>query len=197
MPDIVSLEELQAYLGDAPATDDDLLTALLDNVEALYERATLRDVGFYKAAAEGVTEVLDGTGSPRLYLAYPIATLTSIALGYSAEDALDVSDPAVVSYAVGSRVVARTDGDGFGKARQPRYVHVVYDHQGNVPADAKLPIMEVVASVYRGRGSEGIRSETIGDYSYSRYAQDGIHDTIAGSVLWQMSVEANRAAVIG
>lgn len=195
MSDIVTLAELKEYLGDAPDTDDTLLTALLDNVEALYERATLREVGYFTAAAAGVTEVLDGTGTPRLYLAYPIGAITSIALGYSGTDeTLDVLDPAVVSYAVGSRVVARTDGGGFGKARQPRYVHVVYDHLGNVPVDAKLPIMEVVASMYRHRGSEGMKSETIGDYSYTR---DDLQTVSASNMIWQLSVEANRAAVIG
>ena len=195
MPDIVSIEEMLDYLGETPtAADELLLSALLDNVEALYERATLRDVGFYQAADTGVTEVLDGTGSPRLYLSYPIAAITSISLGYAADEALNVSDPAAVAYAVGSRVVVRTDGGGFGKARQPRYVHVVYDHMGNVPVDAKLPIMEVVASIYRGRGSEGMKSETIGDYSYTRGDLQSVSDS---NMLWQLSVAVNRAAVIG
>jgi hypothetical protein len=194
---IVSLDELREYLGDAPVADDALLEALLDGVEALYARATGREVGWYIDQRVGVTEVLDGTGSKRLYLPYPVAAITSISLGYNAaapDEALNLSDPASVVYGVGSRVVTRTDGGGFGKSGQPRYVHVVYDHLGNVPEDAKLPIMEVVAAIYRGRGSEGMKSETIGDYSYSR---GDLESATATNMLWQLSVDANRAVGIG
>jgi hypothetical protein len=197
MSDIVSLADLKAYLGDAPASSDDvLLQALLDNVEALYERATLRPAGYYKAAATAVTEVLDGTGSPRLWLTYPIAALTSVTLGYGSTELLSLSDPDAIGYGVGSRVVTRTDGGWFGTVDQKRYVTVVYDHQGNLPEDAKLPIMQVVASLYRARGSEGMRSETVGSfYSYTREDADA-WATAEGNVLWQLSVEANRPAVI-
>lgn len=199
MADLVTLTELKDYLGDAPASSDDaLLTALLDNVEALYERATLRPVGYYTAAATNVTEVLDGTGSSRLWLAYPIAAITSIALGYDAaapDDTLDPADATVVSFGAGSRVLTRTDGGWFGTVGQRRYVTVVYDHQGNLPEDAKLPIMDVVASMYRNRGSEGMKSETLGDfYSYTRDDSTAA-SVVANNMLWQLSVEANRAAV--
>jgi hypothetical protein len=199
MSDIVSLEELKAYLGDAPASpgDDDLLDALLDNVEAMYERDTLHEIGYYTDAATDRTEVLDGTGTTRIYLDYPITALTSITLGYdsAAPDAtLDVTSKRVVVFGVGSRSVTRTDGGRFGCFRQARYVEVVYDHQGNLPEDAKLPIMEVVASLYRARGSEGMKSETVG--SFYSYTRDDVQAAAATNVNWQQSVALNRAVVV-
>lgn len=198
MPDIVTLTELKTYLGDAPASaDDTLLTALLDNVEALYERATLREVGFYTDAATNVTEVLDGTGSARLYLAYPIAAITSVKLGYdsaSPDETLDATDKTVVAFGVGSRILTRTDGGWFGTVGQRRYVEVVYDHLGHLPDDAKLPIMEVAAAIYRTRGSEGLKSETVG--SFYSFTRDDAASVAASNVNWQLSVMANRAVVI-
>jgi hypothetical protein len=195
MPDIVTLPELKTYLGDAPASDDDtLLTALLDDVEALFESATLRPPGYYQAAATDVTEILDGTGSSRLWLTYPIAALTSITLGYDSIETLDLTSRAAVVYRVGSRLVTRTDGGWFGHVRQAGYVEVVYDHQGNLPEDAKLPIMEVVASMYRGRGNEGMKSETVG--SFYSYTRDDAQTVAQTNPNWQLAVENNRPAVL-
>jgi hypothetical protein len=197
MADLVTLTELKTYLGDAPASADDaLLTALLNDVEAMYERDTLHPAGFYQAAATGVTTVLNGTGSSFLYLPYAIDDITSITLGYDAAsptETLDVTNASAVSFGSGERLVVRTDGGWFGTIAQRRYVHVVYDHLGNLAEDAKLPIMEVVASIYRGRGSEGMKSETVGAfYSYTR---DDVQAAAATNVNWQQSVALNRPLV--
>jgi hypothetical protein len=196
--DIVTLSELQDYLGGTfTSEDDELLSALLDNVEAMYERDTLHPAGFYQAAASAVTVVLNGTGSSYLYLPYAIDDLTSISLGYDSAsplESLDVLSASVVSYGVGDKVVYRTDGGSFGAYGLRRYVHVVYDHLGNLPEDAKLPIMEVVASIYRNRGSEGMRSETLG--SFYSYTRDEAQASAATNVNWQTSVALNRPVVM-
>lgn len=196
MADLVTLAELKTYLGDAPAADDDtLLTALLDNVEALFESATLRAPGSYTAAATGRTEVLDGTGSSRLYLTYPIAVLTSIKLGYDPAAPTETLSPAnknVVVYGVGSRIITRTDGGRFGTVRQPRYVQVVYDHQGDLPDNSRLAIKSVAATAYRRRGSEDVKSETSGSF----YSHTMLDDIAASDPFWKMAVAANMAVVI-
>jgi hypothetical protein len=198
MSDLVTIVELKLYLGDAPASaDDELLQALLDDVEAMYERDTLHAPGFYTAADTDVTEVLDGTGTTRVYLPYPIAAVTSIKLGYDSaapDETLNTSNKRVVVFGVGSRSITRTDGGRFGCVRQPRYVEVVYDHLGDLPEDAKLPIMEVVSSVYRNRGSEGMKSETVG--SFYSYTRDDVQAAAATNVNWQRAVELARPAVI-
>jgi hypothetical protein len=196
MSDLVTLPELKVYLGDVPASDDELLSQLLDDVEAMYERDTLHPLGFYQAAATGVTTVLNGTGSSYLYLPYAIDDITSITLGYdsaSPSETLDVSSASAVSWGQGERLVVRTDGGWFGTMSQRRYVHVVYDHLGNLSEDARLPIMEVVASIYRSRGSEGMKSETVG--SFYSYTRDDVQAAAATNVNWQASVALNRPVV--
>lgn len=198
MADLVSVPEFKAYLGDAPASsDDELLAALLDDVEALFENATLRPPGTYIAAATGRTEVRDGTGSSRLYLDYPISILTSIKLGYdsaSPDETLDATNKRVVVFGVGSRVIARTDGGKFGMVNQPRYVEIIYDHLGNLPEDAKLAIQSVAASIYRRRGSEGMRSETVG--SFYSYTREDAQAVATSDPYWIAAVEAHRPVVI-
>lgn len=203
MPDLVTLDELKTYLtveGEPPAdTEDAKLTALLDDIEALFESATLRAPGFYTAAATGRTEVHDGTGSSRLYLDYPLAEdgLTTVTLGYnpaSPDATLNVSDKSTLVYGAGSRCIARVDGGKFGRVNQPRYVEVVYDHLGDLPENAKLAIMEVVAAVYRNLGSEGMKSETVGAfYSYTR---DDAQAAAGANTHWQDAVAANTPVVI-
>jgi hypothetical protein len=197
MADLVTLPELKTYLGDAPTTgeDDELLDQLITNVEALFESATLRATGCYTAAAVGRTEVLDGTGSSRLYLTYPIAVLTSIKLGYNSaapDETLAVANKSVVVYGVGSRIITRTDGGRFGTVRQPRYVQVVYDHQGNLPEDARLAIKSVCATAYRRRGSEDVKSETAGSF----YSHTMLDDIAASDPFWKMAVAANTPVVL-
>jgi hypothetical protein len=194
MADLLTLTELKTYLGVTVTTDDTLLTQLLNDVEALFESATLRPPGSYTAGDER-TEVLSGTGTQNLWLAYPIAEdgLLSVSIGYTTSaESLDLSN---IVYGEGSRVITRIDGGVFGTVGQPRYVTVVYEHQGNLPEDAKLAIKSVVASIYRNRGSEGMRSETVG--SFYSYTRDDIASATASDPFWQTAVENNRPVVIG
>lgn len=200
MSDLVTLDELKLYLGDAPASSDDvLLQALLDDIEAFFESATLRAPGYYTAAATGRTEVHDGTGSKRLYLDYPIDVLTSVKLGHDSAaplETLNVADKSVIVWGQGSRVISRVARWGrFGCVGDPRYVEVVYDHLGNLPEDAKLAIKSVASSVYRNRGSEGMKSETVG--SFYSYTREDITAATASDPFWAAAVAANTPAVIG
>jgi hypothetical protein len=129
-------------------------------------------------------------GRKRLYLTYPIDVLTSIKLGYATSETLDVTSKSAVVYGVGSRVITRTDGGKFGCVGQPRYVAVVYDHLGNLPADAQLAIKSVVSSVYRNRGSEGMKSETVG--SFYSYTRDDLATATATDPFWQRRSRRTR-----
>jgi len=191
---LVTLSEFRSFLGDAPDSDASLLAELLEDVEALFEAQTLRPSESYMPAAPGRTEVLDGTGSARLYLAYPIEVLTSIALGYdpaAPDETLDVANKLVVVYGVGSRIITRTDGGRFGTVRQPRFVQVVYDHLGDLPANAKLAIKSVAATAYRRRGSEEAQSESVGLYSRTMLEHVAENDPF-----WPMAVAANTPVVL-
>lgn len=195
MANFVSLAELKDYLGDAPeSADDSLLTELLANVKALFESETGRDVGSYQAAGTGRTEVHDATGSSSLYLDYPVTLLTSVKLGFDPavpDETLTVADKNVITYGSDSRRIARTDGGTFGRD-QARYVQIVYNHSGDQPDSAKLAIKSVAATAYRRRGSEEVKSESVGSfYSYTML------DTLAtNDPFWQAAVDANRRMAV-
>lgn len=193
MPDLVTLTELKTYLGDAPASADDaLLTELLENVESLFEAETGRVAGAYKAAGAGRTEVCDGTGSAELYLDYPVAVLTSVKLGYDPavpDETLTISDKNVLVYVAGERRLVRTDGGTFGSVGQARYVQVIYDYGADLPPEAKLAIKSVTALSYRRRGSEEMKSETVGGF-YSWTSAD-LSAIAAADPFWKSAVAAN------
>lgn len=189
---LVTLTELKDYLGDAPASSDDsLLTELIGNVSAIFETETGRPVGAYQAAGTARTEVRDGTGSANLYLDYTVSALTSVKLGYDPtvpDETLTVSDKKVIVFSSDSRRLSRTDGGIFGLAGQSRYVQVVYDYGADLPDSAKLAIKSVVASAYRRRGSEEVKSESVGNF----YSRTMIDELTTSDPYWQVAVNNNR-----
>lgn len=193
MPVLVTRAELKTYLGDAPATADDaLLDALIDDVEALFASETGRLITSFIAAGSARTEVIDATGSPSLYLDYPVAVLTSVVLGFDSavpDETLTIADKNVLVYAVGSRRLVRTDGGVFGRVGWPRYVTVLYDYQADLALSAKLAIKSVASAVYRQRGSEGMKSETVG--SFYSYTREDAQAATASSDFWKEAVAAN------
>lgn len=194
MPVLVPLAELKTYLGDAPAASDDaLLTQLIDDVEALFASETGRTIASFIAAGSARTEVKDGTGSYDLFLDYPIAALTSVKLGYDAsspDETLAIADKNVLLYAVGSRQLTRSDGGRFGRAGQRRYVQVVYDNAADLATDSHLAIKSVASMAYRRRGSEDVKSETAGNF----YSHTMVADIAASDPFWKTAVTANRRA---
>lgn len=199
MSQFVDLADLKTFLGDAPASSDDvLLQDLLDEIEALF----LNECGRSESTAPGdVVEVLDGTGTAGLYLEFPIAEdgLTSVKLGYnsaSPDETLAVTDKSILVYGEGSRVVRRTDGGTFGRGGEPRYVTVEYEHQGDEVSGAELAIKRACALVYRQRGSEDVSDETVGSF-YSRTMAKFGRDFVGDDPIWRMAVAANTASDVG
>lgn len=189
---LVSLPEVKLYIGDAPASADDaLLTEIIANVQSVFEAETGRSPGTYVAAGTARTEYRDGNGSCHLYLDYPVVALTSVKLGFDPavpDETLTVSDKKVIVFSSDSRRLSRTDGGKFGIAGQPRYVQVVYDYGADLPDSAKLAIKSVVAQAYRRRGSEEVKSETIGSF----YSRTMIDELATLDPFWQIAVNNNR-----
>jgi hypothetical protein len=164
---LVPVEELQAFLNVPEGTDEDVLLALIDVVQSLFEAACNRHERPFMASAVR-TEVRDGTGSSALFLDYPISALTSVTLGYNAaapEETLDVADKSVLVWGANGERIMRVDGGVFGELDQPRYVQVVYTTADHFPAPARLAVLRGAAAVYRQRGSEDARTERLGGYS--------------------------------
>jgi hypothetical protein len=193
LPDLVSLADVQTFLGISG--DDALLTDLLEHLEALFESETGRTGKPFQAAASDRAEVHDGTGSADLFLEYPISNIDSVKLGYDSSDpdeTLDPTDVDELTYAAGHRKISRTDGGTFGLAGSPRFVHVQYDTQADLPEDAQLAIKRAVAQVYRQRGSEDSTFEMFGQGQYQRR----LSNIVADDPLWQRAVAAHRRMVL-
>ena len=168
MPDLVSLAEQKTFLNVKGSGDDTLIGDLLDHVEALFERACDRvDIPF-KSAETDRQEVQDGTGVKRLWLDYPISTVSTITLGRDTSDPVETVDATVldvVVFVAGKRKIERVDGNLFGAFEAPRYVHVKYTTQADLPEDAQLAVKRAMAHLYRQRGSEGAKSIKLLDAS--------------------------------
>lgn len=193
MPNLVAVDELKDFLGVTGASDDQLLTDLLEHTEDLFESEVGRTPAPFAAAATARTEVHDGTGCADLYLDYPISTVTTVKLGYDSSDpveTLDSTDIDELTFGAGSRRLTRTDGGTFGLAGKRRYVHVTYNHQDDLPGNAKLAIMRVVAQVYRQRGSEDVKYENVGGYVHN------LSHLIAEDPIWIRAVAANQRTVM-
>lgn len=196
MPVLVTVSELKTYLGDAPAASDDvLLTQLIDDVEAVFASDCCRALSSFRAAGTARTEVHDGTGSPDLYLDYPVSVLTSVTLGYDAsvpDETLTITDKLVLVYSAGERRLSRTDDGMFGRVGQRRYVRVVYDFGADLPGNAALAIKSVAAMAYRRRGSEAEKSETVGSF----YSHTMVDDIASTDPYWTTAVAANRRTLL-
>jgi hypothetical protein len=164
---LAQLEEVRSYAGVETDLDDGLLQALIDRVEAAFLRRVNRDERPFQPAQPARVEIHDGTGSSALYLDYPVAALTAaITFGYASpwDTSLAPTDPAVVSFVVGSRRVVRIDGGTFGELGRPNYVRVTYDAAADQPEDVKLAITRVTAALWReSGGTEATAERTLPD----------------------------------
>lgn len=190
MADLATLVEFKEFLGVSGSGEDSLLTTILDAAEATFERECGRGSTPFVAAQTGRIEYRDGTGTCQLFLDYSISVLTSITLGFDHAAPVETLTVANLVYGADSRRITRTDG-WFGRFGAARYVKVTYDAAADLPADAKLAVLVGAASVYQHRGSEGIKSETMGPYSVT-YFDPG---TVAAfPPIWAAAVAAHTRA---
>ena len=182
MAKIVTVSETQEYLKIAAGTDDIVLQKIVDGLEDLLERESGQT---FHSAGSVVDEPYEGTGTARLYLNRPILAVTSIKLGVDKLDTLDVQ---YVMYEVGKRRLYRTDGN-FPEG--PFRVWVSYNYAENKPTAARNAILEVAAMVYRRRGSEDARSETLGPFSHS------LAQAAEESVQWSKAMELLHRPLLG
>jgi hypothetical protein len=166
MADLATLAEFKAHLGgDAGSLPADaVLQMLLDGTEEDFERECGRASVPFVAAALARAEVRDGVGSDAIWLDYGITTLTSVTLGYDHSDPDETLTVADLIYAAGSRRIVRLNG-WFGPFDAPRYVKITYDAAADLPTDVKLAVLDEATRRYRTRGSEEVKSETMGPYS--------------------------------
>jgi len=166
--DLVELDDFKDFLGITDSAQDDLLSVILDGLEDLFESECGRRSRPFSDALVGRVEVLDGTGTAKLFLDYPIAALTSIALGADPsepDETLDPTDFEVVAWTVGRLCIRRVDGCTWGCRGVPNIVRVTYDTQADLPTTAAIAVRRVAATVYRQLGAEDLKSERTSTFS--------------------------------
>jgi hypothetical protein len=183
MATLVTIAELKDYLAVTGTAEDGVLQPILDDTERQFIQETGRTSAPFSAAQVGRVEQLRGTGCERLHLDYPIADVTDIKLGFDSSDPDETLDPdlkTVVIWQVGSTIIERVDGGAFGRFGWPSYCHITYDTQVDKPRDAARAIIHAAAVLYRQRGSEDAKQETIGGQTVTMADPYGIE--------WQQAV---------
>jgi hypothetical protein len=205
MADLASVDDLALLLGLTEAQaelGEDLLTQLLDGAEALFEAETGRGDVPFAAAATGRVEILEARRSRRLWLDYPIATVTAIALGADVStpsETLAPADATKVVWRAGERAIVRVDGGVWSTTCRPfeaapSFVKVTYNTQADLPDDAKAAVLRLAAAMYGQRPSltQGIASETLDNYSVSFVNQSMFADAARTDPAWAIAVARHR-----
>lgn len=160
---IVPLDELKTLLGLDPLdTTDDLLLTLLESQAAAYVEA---QIGRRYSEPQDRTEFIKGLGVETLYLgghaAAGIESVRSRPL-----TGRDFEDVEAEDYDVRGDTIVLLGG---------RWSHlyeyeVVYSDGydlGSAPADIRALVADLVSIAFAALGEEGVKSESIGDYSYT------------------------------
>lgn len=171
---MISVADLLDWLGN-PSEEgvNDLLTALESRAVEMFEAETDR----YFGTATARTEYLRGDGTNVLRLRENPSALTSIEYRSQVGDSWtaiadtdsdgwelrrptgsDLSDPATV---------LRKAGYVWSCEYEYRVIYSFGYTAGAEPGDVRQAVMDIVAFFYQERGRQGLRGETIGDYSYS------------------------------
>ncbi len=178
MADLVSLDYMKDFINTdrARAQDPDgVLDMTLDQIEALLEADLNRTEAPFQEAEIGRIEDRDGTGSPTVWMDYPIDTVTTIELGHdpaSPAETLDPTNPEEVAVIPGDRRIRRVSsastnglevrtrrrrrgrGPCFGPWQEPLFVHVTYDTRDDLPDAAKLAVVRGTMVIWAQRGME-------------------------------------------
>lgn len=189
---LVTDAEVIAYLGIPESQWSPALDQLRLATISLFERLTDRTAAPFADASTSRSEVHDGTGSDELWLDYPVAAVTTLTIGQNPaqpDEMLTVGDPGVLAVVVGDRCLVRVDGGRFGDLDVRRAVHVTYATQDDLPEDAQLAVLRVIAQVFRQRGSEDAASESV-----SGYARTMAH-LAAQDPLWLAAVAQHKRGV--
>lgn len=189
---LVADADVIAYLGIPESTWSPALDQLRLATIGLFERLCDRAHAPFADALTARTETQDGSGGPELWLDYPVQALSALTIGRTVaapDETLAVGDANVLSVVTGDRRLVRVDGGVFGALDAPRVVHVTYDTAADLPEDAQLAVLRVIAQVYRQRGSEDAASESV-----SGYARTMAH-LAATDPLWLAAVGAHKRGV--
>lgn len=173
---MIDVAELKTWLGNPSEPGlTDLLTALEADAVGLLEYETER----YFGAEVEHTEELVGDGSEKLRIRERPSAITSVeyrslpgeswtAIAGGDEDGWELRLPASES---AGGILVRKNGNVWTDNYEFRVIYDFGYTPGQEPGEIRLAVMRIVSFLYRDRGREGLRSESVGDYSFSILAE--------------------------
>lgn len=169
MSDLATVAQVQAHLNVPTSQDQQLLSDWIDRLDNLLAILTRQLYLKGTTQAPVVLESQNGSGRTWVWVTRPIATLTTLLVGPDKNNPLEtftVTD--VNSVAVDprrTRRIVRTDGAIFpaGVAN----IWVSYTPADNIPFGATAALIEGVSMIYRRRGSEDAKSESVNGFSHT------------------------------
>ncbi len=157
--ELADLDDLKDWLPREEPGDDVVLQPLLDTVEELLERKTGKNFTIGGAVTD---EPHDGSGTNELRLDRPPVTVdAAIKVGEvvaSPDSTIPVVDIIVVQEEFR---LTYEGGRTFKKGR--RNIFVTYTAAEYLPTIAKRGVCELSAMIYRRRGAEHLRGQSIGE----------------------------------
>lgn len=212
MAPLVSLADVWTHLEVEEGTDGPRLQKLIAGYTAEINRACDRSEAPFCDAIDSRTEVREGVTGYRLFLDYPIDTITSIKIGrsFASPDVeLNPADPEQVTFDVGRNELVRTDGNYWDQSLDtllswsrggplngdptrrgpPPRVQIIYKTKDFRPAEVQQAVILAVAAAYNQQGSDGVKSESLGNYSYTMAS---LSDGSPLGTAWQGAIALHR-----
>lgn len=162
---ITTVANVQQYMGITG--DDALITRLISVAQKTIENYTKRTWG-----VTNLTEVYKGTGTNYLNLkSYPITAVASLKHNNNL-----VGDPSWETIDSDFYYVNQTTGQLYysgGFYKQENMYQIVYTAGEATPADIEQACINLVAHMFNSRANETMKSETLGEYSYTKETKSG------------------------
>jgi len=157
---MLALEDVKAWLKVTGTEDDALLTDLEARAQAFLEMQT----GRYFGAPKEFVEVLDGGREALRLLEEPRDDDPTTIEEWDGAWIDNLDDVDVTTF-----WVFRQDRTCWpGGRRHYRVTYTAGYEPDEVPGDIAQAALDLIADKYRYRGNEGLQSETLGQYSYTR-----------------------------
>ncbi len=190
MPKLVEvIDQLEYMKLEADHKDAGVVLALILAAENLLEQRTDRIFGPEETVTD---ETHDGQGLPFLHTLRNIKTVTTLVIVRPDDDTTIEYDYDVnndLTWVEGKR---RITSHTIAFPRRVDNIKVTYVAQEDTPELAKQAVRELVANMYRRRGSEDARSEHIGSFEHVL-----IRDIERESIIWQYAVQLLHNPTIG
>lgn len=166
---MIELDDLKAAMEISGTESDALLERLIKVAEAVVDRYCKRTF-----AEAQYTEEYKGSGTQYLNLKhYPVSTLTKVY-----ENVNFIADPIWNDMTADAYLKAESGqiyvySGFFNKERHYKIQYKAGYKSDKIPEDVKQACVDIAAYLYQNRKSQGLKSEQLGEYSYTKLDQTG------------------------